>query len=352
MVALVSCTVLAAIIYRYTPKPPPHLISKLSPTFNIDISDLDDDLVAELNSEQPSCVEAGCRLFVRVKSNIKANCDFVTFFCRYSENSNLYVNNLKRLEKLKPNWEAYLIYDFDINNFDYKFTEFKLPAQDQIGNNINPSPFLFSDSQFTDLIKKDLDLYANHFGFLIVGSDLDLLFALSPPFVPRINKEIAAFWKTVFEIKATYPSAKISTSLSYEHMRGTNFWTQMDRANIKKLDFLSISSSPLSDRWNEFSNFFIQLYLYTEDKVDLLDNYYDGLEEFTNTQQPIVLTEFRFPMESKDPFRLQAFLEFSNFFTYFKYAAICIRRTTAESSYLKKTTFYSIKNYKETRDSL
>lgn len=352
MVASVACAVVAAIIYRYMPNPPPHLISKLIPAFNIDISDLDDDLIAELNSEQSSCAEAGCRLFVRVKSNIKANCDFVAFVCRYSENSNLYVDNLKRLVKLKPDWETYLIYDFDINNFHYKFTEFKLPAQDKIGTNINPSLFLFSDSQYTALVKKDIDLLANYFGFLIVGSELDLLFALSAPSVPRINKEIAAFWKTVFEIKETYPNAKISTSLSYEHMRGTNFWTQMDRANIKKLDFVSISSAPLSLRWNDFSNFFIQLYLYTEDKVDLLDNYYDGLEEFRNAQQPIVLTEFRFPMESKDPFRLQAFLEFSNFSTYFKHATLCISRNTTQSSYLKKTTFYSIKNYKEIRNAL
>ncbi|OYZ19543.1 MAG: hypothetical protein B7Y39_11990 [Bdellovibrio sp. 28-41-41] len=309
-------------------------------------------MVTELEGAQASCALTGCRLFIRVKSNIKASCDFIKFSCQYSESSNSYVQNLKQLEKLNPKWDTYLIYDFDINEFNYKITEFKLPPQNTVGKNIKSSPFLFSDKNFTDLIKKDLEFYANNFRFLIIGSDLDLLFALSPPGEPRLKNEIAAFWETVFEIKQTYPNAKISTSLSYEHMRGTNFWIQMDIENIKKLDFFSMSSSPLSLRWTEYSNFFIQLYLYTEDKEDLLNNYYDALDEFVTAQLPIVLTEFHFPLEANDPYRFQAFLELSNFFTYFKHATFCIKPKPTPSSYLKKTTFLSIKNFNELKKTL
>lgn len=341
-----------ALVYFLFPKSPLHPMNKLQAAFNVDLFELSDDLVSELAENEKSCQPTRCHLFIRVKSDVKAVCDFVTFTCTYSYNSSAASANLKNVEKLKSTWDVYLIYDFDINNFAYKTSEFKFLAQEKIGKMPKVTTLLFSDAQYTDAIKKDLERYAGSFNSLIVGSEVNLLIFSMFSNLDLLKIEVAAFWKMIFEIKSAYPKSKISTSLSYEQMRGTNFWAMMDRDAFKRLDFVSFSSTPLSTRWAEYSGFFNQLYLYTEDKIDLLDNYYDDLSEFTAEKLPIVLTEFRFPLEEHDPYGLKRFLELSNFSSYFAYATLYLKKDLVPSSYMNKTAIDSVKTYRKIKENL
>jgi hypothetical protein len=280
-------------------------------------------------------------------------CDFSKPTCQVSpaKDQNLTSELLNQIEELKQHWELYVIYDFDINDDHYKFTHFKLPIKkspEPLGEN----DFLFSNQEFINSINKDLSFIMKAKpSNLVIGSEMNLLFAqMKNSLVQKL--EIKSFWQFVKKTKKTLNVQNISTSLFFEQMRGMNFWNTLDQKELESLDFLTFNSAPLSSEWAEYSSFFPQFYLNIQSANDIVARYYSELEPFRVLNKKIVLSEFSYPWEKNDPFRMRDFLKTSNFTSYFSYIPFILDSAPKAASYDIKTKYLTIETIENLSNQL
>lgn len=331
---------------------PPSVFDGLSLSYNLNLSQLNQQNIDQSLQPSKNCTPHLCPVFIKIKSQIKVNCDFKSVTCKFEPGGGLDKIDLlpDLVERLSKNWDLFIIYDFNIDADLHKFTQFKLTPF--ATSSSHPHSFiLFSNPEFRKLVFNELSsIMKSGPEKVIVGSELNFIFHQIPAGDLR-RKETDAFWSFLFYAKERLKIKNISTSLFFEHMRGTNFWNALNRNELLKLDFISFSSAPLSLKWTEYSKFFPQIYFNVFNSI-IMSRYYDELENFTVLKKPIVLTEFRYPIESSDPFLFLNFFNTSNFSTYFSYVPFIINTSPGESSYNRKSTFLSIKKLKSALDSL
>lgn len=252
------------------------------------------------------------RVFFRISSGILFNCDALIQKCEMlkSPRSSLDLSKYQSILN-KYSIPAVLIYDLNINNFGYRFEKFKSPSVDGTTNakqeNIGRAKVVFSPLVKQKAILQDFNekLKLMKFEKIVFGYDLNLFFYSIFGNKTR-QEEIKSFWSLLKKIKSENPENGISSSFNFEHMKYYNFWSELGRAEIEELDFISFSSRPLHPGWSLFPKYAEQLTGFTVQTIAELDyNYFSVIRQKLISAKEVYFVDFGYPEdESKEQNRL------------------------------------------------
>ena len=247
------------------------------------------------------------QIFFRVTSDLSFRCSEDFDRCDLNSSSVKTKNFSSHLALAKKqSIPVALIYDLNINSFEYRFYKYKDKLRDKYTPNqkegIPERPLVFSQAKFRNVIKSDFNrkLKLAKFEKVIFGSELNIYFFGIPSDKSR-KAEIAAFWRFIDELRKEHPTKVFSSSFNYEHLKYFNNWSELGRQKIDSLDFIAFSSHPLHSGWSLFPRFEEQLYGFQTQKLAVEPSYFATARHKIQTHKKIYFVDFGYPEdESKE----------------------------------------------------